>query len=126
DGERQPLLQRPFTTGFAQYLGRISYSLYLSAILPFRKNCICWRYLFRSNEAWGKAQETVAGLVELGSLDEAAATLAVARRAWAWNYIWAFCFNTLVVLWVSDLFYRFVDVNSVRLARRVWAWVSKG
>ncbi|RYP15884.1 hypothetical protein DL767_010265 [Monosporascus sp. MG133] len=88
-GETQrPLLQRPFTTCFAQYLGRISYSLYLAR----------------------------------GAVEAADAALARAWRDYCAQVLCAALVNTLVLVWVSDLFWPAVDARAVRAAR----WLGVG
>ncbi|KAF3936307.1 hypothetical protein ABW19_dt0208434 [Dactylella cylindrospora] len=86
-------LQRPFTTTFAQYLGKISYALYLvhgpvCRSLGFWSVVRLWSYTGRN---------TTAGYV-LGVLGGG-----------------VLVFGT--VFWVSDIFWRVVDVGCVKLAR---------
>ncbi|KAK6349499.1 hypothetical protein TWF696_005783 [Orbilia brochopaga] len=90
-------LQRPFTTAFAQYLGKISYALYLV------HGPICRSLGFYSVvKLWGyTGRETVGGYVA-GVLGGGALVL-------------------VTVFWVSDMFWRAVDVGCVRLAR----WVEE-
>ncbi|KAF3915539.1 hypothetical protein ABW21_db0204298 [Orbilia brochopaga] len=90
-------LQRPFTTAFAQYLGKISYALYLvhgpvCRSLGFYSVVTLWQYTGR---------ETVGGYVT-GVLGGGALVL-------------------VTVFWVSDMFWRAVDIGCVRLAR----WVEE-
>lgn len=118
DQEEEPSLQKLFTNDFTQYLSKISYSLYLWHT-PIQ-NCICWRYYLHAKRTWVAAGIAAAELEGL----EAAAAL---REVWwmlTWSYLWALLLDGLVVFWVSDVFYRTVDVHSVRLARRVSAYVS--
>jgi peptidoglycan/LPS O-acetylase OafA/YrhL len=88
-----PMLQQPFTSPFAQYLGRISYSLYvvhgpLIHIIGYSVTPNLWIHITE-----GKGWDWVAGLM-LGSL------------------VLGIC-----VAVVADLFWRGVDQRSVKLAR---------
>ncbi|RYP08920.1 hypothetical protein DL765_008643 [Monosporascus sp. GIB2] len=88
---QRPLLQRPFTTRFAQYLGRISYSLYL---------------------AHGAVNHTAAGAAD--------AALSRAWRDYCAQALCAALINTLVLVWASDLFWRAINARAVRAARWLW------
>ncbi|KAF3154299.1 hypothetical protein TWF569_000278 [Orbilia oligospora] len=86
-------LQRPFTTGFAQYLGKISYALYLvhgpvCRSLGYWSVIKIWEYTGRTTTAG-----YIGGVLGGGVL----------------------VFAT--VFWVSDIFWRIVDVGCVKLAR---------
>ena len=85
------LLQKPFTTGVAQYLGDISYALYI----------VHGPILF-SFGAWF--------MNKYGNEDD------------GWSYGGAFAIaailNTVLCVWMADLFWRFVDAKSVLLAKR--------
>ncbi|KAM7211160.1 hypothetical protein V8F06_013467 [Rhypophila decipiens] len=52
--EAEPLLQKPFTTDFAQYMGQISYTFYLCHLGV--KNSICLRYLGHAGGPWKKSR----------------------------------------------------------------------
>lgn len=95
-----PLLQRLFTSPFAQFLGDISFSLYLmhgptQVIFEPRVLPHVWALVHGTKEA-GMLQYTV-----------------------AW-----FCGLAILIpptLWISDIFWRLIDVNSVMFAR----WFEK-
>ncbi|KAI2472119.1 acyltransferase family-domain-containing protein [Annulohypoxylon bovei var. microspora] len=94
--DRSPLLQRMFTCRFAQYLGRISYSLYLVHLvilhtLGFRIGKI-FVELIGSDTGWGYF----------------IAILATSISFW------------FVTIWVADLGWRFVDAKVVRALS--WAY----
>ncbi|KAM7203609.1 hypothetical protein V8F20_003904 [Naviculisporaceae sp. PSN 640] len=120
--EEEPFLQKLFTNDFCQYLGKISYSLYLWHT-PIQ-NRICWKGYIDAEGAWKAALTTAVELEKSGLHNEAAAALGQGRRAFTWAYTWTLIFDGLGVFWISDVFYRSVDVYSVRLARRVWEWIS--
>jgi peptidoglycan/LPS O-acetylase OafA/YrhL len=82
-----PLLQRPFRTRFAQYLGNISFGLYVTHYYPIAT--IGVRMFYRWPTAHG--------------------------------YYLALPVNTFLCIWISDLFWRFVDTKSVLLAKRIAA-----
>ncbi|RYO75428.1 hypothetical protein DL766_010018 [Monosporascus sp. MC13-8B] len=106
---QHPLLQRPFTTRFAQYLGRISYSLYLAHGAV--DHTVCVRWLNPAMAAWRRME----------AVDAADAALARAWRDYCAQALCAALINTLVLIWVSDLFWRAIDARAVKVAR--WLWV---
>ncbi|KAK3942824.1 acyltransferase [Diplogelasinospora grovesii] len=118
--QQQPLLQRLFTNGFAQYLGHISYSLYLwHGVI---NHIVGMRYL---HPAWDvlQAKEIGAQSLEEGEfLAEAASVRAASMLAYFWKWVPAMILNTFVLFWVSDVFNRLVDVNAVKLTRRIGNW----
>ncbi|KAL8391769.1 hypothetical protein RB595_002106 [Gaeumannomyces hyphopodioides] len=119
----QPLLQRPFTTRFVQYLGRHSYSLYLAHDSVNR--VVCNSYLGPANAAFSRAEAAHKQLVAEGNrMAEADALMEAAQWAYWRTFLLATFMNTLVLFCVSDLFTRAVDVNCVKMARRFqrWAW----
>ncbi|KAK8868914.1 acyltransferase family-domain-containing protein [Apiospora arundinis] len=93
--DRSPLLQRLFTTPFARYLGRVSYSLYL-VHGPILSSFGWWL---------GKSLTDLTGPeTDSGYIVGIAATVVV---------FW------VVVIWAADLGWRFVDAPAVRFA--AWA-----
>lgn len=94
-----------------RYLGRVSYALYLTHYLL---NLVLGRPLLRL--MWSISGAGVGGDEEGG-------------WGWGWvRYEGAWLAATMVylpvVIWVADVFWRVVDVPSVRLARRVERWCS--
>ncbi|KAI8280964.1 hypothetical protein K4K56_011961 [Colletotrichum sp. SAR 10_98] len=111
----EPLLQRPFTTSFAQYLGRISYSLYLwhGAI----NHMVGVRWLSPAYVALQEAQSQAKVLTESGNNDAATDLTQSALGAYRLEFFCGFLVNTLALLWASDVFNALVDVNAVKLTR---------
>jgi peptidoglycan/LPS O-acetylase OafA/YrhL len=98
-----PILQRVFTTGFAQYLGDISFSLYLVHWYIIELLC---RPLVPRVIKLVVGESNHEGLFALGML-----------------------LSLLIIVpftfWASDLFTRFVDASSVRLARKLETLVMR-
>ncbi|KAF4812007.1 hypothetical protein CGCTS75_v014168 [Colletotrichum tropicale] len=111
----EPLLQRPFSTSFAQYLGRISYSLYLwhGAI----NHMVGVRWLSPAYAALQEAQSQAKVLTESGNNDAATDLTQSALGAYRLEFFCGFLVNTLALLWASDVFNALVDVNVVKLTR---------
>jgi len=97
-----PILQRPFTTTFAQYLGEISFSLYVL------HNCII------SNICGPLMSRTVAMFGFMGP-DHAV-------LSYGCGIALGLVFVVPFTFWVSDLFTRFVDTKSVKLAKEFELW----
>ncbi|EPS35057.1 hypothetical protein H072_11553 [Dactylellina haptotyla CBS 200.50] len=86
-------LQRPFTTGFAQYLGKISYAMYLMhgpicRTLGFWSVVNFWKYTGKDSTT-GKFFGVFGGAILVFT----------------------------VVFWLSDIFWRAVDMGCVKFAR---------
>ncbi|KAK1543927.1 acyltransferase [Colletotrichum paranaense] len=111
----EPLLQRPFTTSFAQYLGQISYSLYLwhGAI----NHMVGVRWLSPAHGALSLAGAQAKVLTEGGNTAGATEMVNKAWGAYELAFFWGSLVNTLALLWASDVFNRIVDVNAVKLTR---------
>ncbi|KAI0011006.1 acyltransferase family-domain-containing protein [Xylariaceae sp. FL0662B] len=95
-----PFLQKPFTCGFAQYLGRISYSLYLVHLI------ILHSFGFRIGKFFVGLTESDTDLHYFTGISLAAIVY------------W------FVTLWVADVGQRFVDANAVRFASWVYGKLS--
>jgi peptidoglycan/LPS O-acetylase OafA/YrhL len=85
-----PTLQKPFITPFPQYLGDISYALYITHPL------ILWTLGMR--------------LLNMGNKNVAKYTF---------GFIEAIFVNSFLCFWLADLFWRRVDANSVQFAKWV-------
>lgn len=120
----EPLLQRPFTTGFATYLGEISYSMYLchGSIIEI----VGFRYLRPAWYAFYDVAREAQALLEDNPEDAAAAAMLDAANAtYIRKFVLGTIVNTLVLFWVSDLFNRAVDARSVRFTKKVSEWARK-
>ncbi|KAK8055937.1 hypothetical protein PG993_001164 [Apiospora rasikravindrae] len=120
--QNQPLLQRPFTTAFAQYLGRISYALYLAHGTVNHTVGTC--YLNPAWYAWLSAEAVALDLRGTGLSDAADAVLYRSWSTYVDSAIWGTLVNTFVLFWVADVFCRGVDVPMVKMTRALgnWAW----
>ncbi|CAN8097556.1 unnamed protein product [Discula destructiva] len=114
-----PLLHRLFTNRIAQYLGRISFSLYLWHE-PV-KAVVCTEINARTmalRATYAATAPVKAAQGELGGSD----------REYYWDFFWilipGLIWTTMWVVWVSDLFCRAVDEPSVRFARRMSRWME--
>ena len=93
--ENLPVLQRPFNTAVAEYLGEISFALYIVHVGIL--------YTF----GWHLTTYCIA-----------------ATGSRACGFLIAACMVTPVTFWVADVFWRGVDVRCVKAARRLWGWAS--
>ncbi|KAK7940941.1 uncharacterized protein PG986_013328 [Apiospora aurea] len=118
----QPLLQRPFTTAFAQYLGRISYALYLAHGTV--NHTVGTRFLNPAWYAWLSAEAVALDRRDAGLSDAADAVLYRSWSSYVDSAIWGTLANTFVLFCVADVFCRGVDVPVVKLTRAlgIWAW----
>jgi hypothetical protein len=110
----QPLLQRPFTTAFAQYLGQISYSLYLAHNSV--NHIVGTRWLNPAHDQWQAAQQKARDLGGGGQarMDD---MLLGERKAYLQQAAWGIFINTLVLFWISDVFWRAVDARALKVTR---------
>jgi peptidoglycan/LPS O-acetylase OafA/YrhL len=90
---RLPLLQTPFTWSLIQYLGKISYALYLMH---------------------GPVMHSVGYIIEGWCWD---ATGYDTENAYIFGFLLSMLFNVPLVIWAADVFWRFVDAPSVKFAR---------
>ncbi|KAK0635642.1 acyltransferase family-domain-containing protein [Bombardia bombarda] len=97
---RSPAWQRLFNTGVVQYLGRISYALYLMH---------------------GPVMHTVGYAMER----RAWAITGTEGAAYNWGFVLAGVFVVPTVVWVADIFWRAVDAPVVRIARGVEGWCCR-
>lgn len=109
----EPLLQRLFTNRVSQYLGFTSYSLYM--VHDAVNHVIGVRYAIpgvdlRTNY-WAAAQ-----VMSPEDLDQ---FTPLYWKEYRYLYTIGFFWNTLAVIWLSDIFTRAVDIPCVRLARSI-------
>lgn len=113
-------LQRPFNTRFAQYLGDISYSLYI----------VHGMVLFTLGTGLMERWTGLVGVEQWvdngsGELVEVVVTQECEVRTW-WMAFWAcWVVNVVVVFWAADLFWRVVDGRVPGWGRWVEGLVSE-
>lgn len=116
--DQPPFLQIPHTTRFAQYLGWVSYSLYLC-----HGSVIVSTGMFKYAEAsvaWEEGQELARQFQASGQLVAAVETVGAAWDAYVWAFLRASVPQTILLFWVSDVFARSLDVNIVKMTRWLW------
>ncbi|KAJ9142347.1 Acyltransferase [Pleurostoma richardsiae] len=116
----EPFLQRLFTNRFAQYLGDVSYSLYLCH--DSVNHIVGMRYLRPAWHEWAATDQRANALEEDGLMGEAAEIRARMQGQYARAWVMGMLANTIVLFWASDLFTRAVDANAVKLTRKLWGW----
>ncbi|WYZ46064.1 hypothetical protein EsH8_IX_000289 [Colletotrichum jinshuiense] len=117
--QQEPFLQRLFTGSFPQYLGHISYSLYL--LHGAVNHMIGVRWLGPAHAAMEGAITESNALIEGGKLSEAADLLYLAESGYGLSFFWGTLINTLALLWASDVFNRLIDVPAVKFTR----WIGE-
>lgn len=118
--DQTPFLQIPHTTRFAQYLGWVSYSLYL-----FHGPCITATGMgvySRAKPGWEDGQELARQLLASGQPVAAVQALEVAWHAYIRAFIWSSIPQTILLFWISDVFARAMDANIVKMTR--WLWIK--
>lgn len=113
-----PFLQIPHTTRFAQYLGWLSYSLYLCHGSVITGMGLKVYQQARPN--WEAADEFAKQLVISGQTMAAAEIAGTAWRAYVFAFLWTSVLQSIVLFWISDVFARAIDANMVKMTRWVW------
>lgn len=117
-----PFLQRPFTTRFTQYLGWVSYSLYLShgpVIAAFGMGTYN-----EAKPAYDIGMEIARQLEATGQPVAAAQAIDIAWKAYSSAFIWVTIPQVFVLFWVSDVVARAIDAPIVNMTRWVWCAVK--
>lgn len=117
-----PFLQIPYTTRFAQYLGWVSYSLYLChgpvmGAFGLREYVV-------AKPAYDLGVETARQLAASGNPVAAAQALDMAWNAYSSTFFWATIPQIITLFWVSDIVARAIDVPIVKMTRWVWCAVK--
>lgn len=111
-----PTLGPLFNNPFVAYLGKISYALYLvhgTVIKSLGYNILPWTLRMATGTP---------STVELDP--EWWSTVPAFQKVMA--YFLGLCFVETTCFWLSDLFWRFVDIPCVTFARKVEGWMTKG
>lgn len=111
----EPLFQRIFTTTFTQYLGRVSYSLYLLHGLV--NTSLGTRMLNPALAAWAATKDDAKALANSGEAAASNELLVAGKGTLQQEFIRFMILNTFVLFWASDVFERLVDKPAVRLTR---------
>lgn len=118
DPSTEPLFQRLFTSRLAQYLGFISYGMYLTH--EHVNASLGVRY---ANPGYAM---TEGYWDSLATLQEPALSAYISESSW--NYLkllvpgWTL--NTIVVIWVGDVATRAIDMPCVQLTKLLGRWVE--
>ncbi|GKT45263.1 uncharacterized protein ColSpa_05444 [Colletotrichum spaethianum] len=111
----EPLLQRLFTARISQYLGHISYSLYLC--YGTINHIVGIRWLGPASAAWTQTVDEATALVAAGNGAASDELLSQGSSAYRYAFFWGTLSNNLALLWASDVFNRLIDAPAVRLTR---------
>lgn len=117
-----PFLQVPFTTRFAQYLGWVSYSLYLCHGPVI--SVLGLGYFNDAKATFDVRVEVATQLHDSGQPVAAAQAVDVAWREYSSAFIWVSIPQVIVLFWVSDVFTRAIDTPIVKFTRWVWCAVK--
>ncbi|CAN8106419.1 unnamed protein product [Discula destructiva] len=113
-----PFLQIPYTTRFVQYMGWVSYSLYLThgpLIIA-----LGLKYYQRVSPAREEARAVAAQLQSFGQHVAAGEILRKAGHATFSAFVWSSIVQTFLLFWIADVFARVIDVNTVKMTRWIW------
>lgn len=118
DPSTEPLYQRLFTSRLAQYLGFISYGMYLS-----HEAVNCSVGIIYANPGYDMTKDYYA---ILATLEGPARESFVTQTRWSYLMLLlpGWILNTIAVIWVGDVFTRAVDTPCVRLTRLLGKWVE--
>ncbi|KAH7369467.1 acyltransferase family-domain-containing protein [Plectosphaerella cucumerina] len=123
DAAAQPLLQQLFTARFPQYLGRISYSLYLCHGPVIR--IVSTRWLNPAVIMLSQASIDAKALADAGDIAGSEQLLAASDAEYHSSLFWCALVSSLVLFWVSDVFTKLVDEPAVKFTRwitgKAWA-----
>ncbi|GES58185.1 hypothetical protein ATEIFO6365_0004033600 [Aspergillus terreus] len=108
---KSALLQRPLTSDVVQYLGKISFSLYLVHQTVYhlgRDPMLKLFWLVLRGEAYPDTETAKQHIVTFGI-----------------SWLGTFLAMAVIVIYLSDVYTRYVDVKCVQLARRIEKWVTR-
>lgn len=115
-----PMLQRLFTNRVSQYLGFISYSMYLCHDMVL--NTVATHY---STQGDILMMDWMARMPHFTSETEKAQYMVRWRSQY---YIWVamgYFWSTVAVIWIGDVVTRAVDIPCVNVTRQLSKWVQK-
>lgn len=118
----EPFLQIPHTSRFSQYLGWVSYSLYLCHG-PVISAWGMGPYSDAKN-TYNLGLEVAKQLEDSGQREAAVQALTVASNAYVSAFIWCTIPQVIVLFWVSDVVARGMDAPVVRMTQWVWRAVK--
>lgn len=118
----EPFLQIPHTSRFSQYLGWVSYSLYLChgpVISAFGMGAYS-----DAKAAYDFGLEIARQLEISGQRMAAIHALTIASNAYVSAFIWSTIPQVIVLFWVSDVVARGIDAPIVKMTQWVWRTVK--